>query len=298
LVDRIQIEADRFRTRNSNGDVTFDSNDKYVKTQTGGNFEFGGYKRLPVSMTLIYPSSGQYAGVYLNQDAAAYLPQQNFQSNCGGSYKTYNAYGNYYGAWFGVPPGFGNSGLWYGNIETYVGPGNSITAHDKSPRTPGNELVLFFPIGMDSYTFEEMPMGVSGSGTNLWCSTNGSSLHNFTGTCDDTGDTYDINFGIYTYPSDLGNAFYSYARGTYRLSTSTLNSLVGSGRTIRATFPDVRSTAYKWHPRSSTTTTNFSVDYGNAIRSAAGVSMMGWAHGAVILKVYGNPVNLGLAVTA
>ena len=292
MVDRIQIESDRFRTRNSGGDVTFDSNDKYVKTQTGGNFEFGGYKRLASGVTQNNPSSGTFNSVYWSDNAVGFQPQQNFVSECSGSRTDYSQYGGYWRQWFGL----GGYGLNSGNIMTYVGAGNSITDTSKAPRSPGNQLVLFFPIGMDSYTFEESPYGVWGTANNYWVSTNGSSLHNFTGTCDDTGDTFDVNFGMWTDPTEISKSW-AYSRGTYRLPTSTLNSLVGSGRTIRATFPDVRTTSYKWHPRNSNGTVNYGSDLGSSIRSSVSMNMLGWAQISVLFKVYGDPINLGLAVT-
>ena len=101
---------------------------------------------------------------------------------------------------------------------------------------------------------------------------------------------------MWTDPTEISKSW-AYSRGTYRLPTSTLNSLVGSGRTIRATFPDVRTTSYKWHPRNSNGTVNYGSDLGSSIRSSVSMNMLGWAQISVLFKVYGDPINLGLAVT-
>lgn len=47
MVDRISISTNRIITRDSSNNVTFDTNSKYFKTVTNGNYEVGGLARGP-----------------------------------------------------------------------------------------------------------------------------------------------------------------------------------------------------------------------------------------------------------
>lgn len=54
MVDRISITTGRIITRDANNNVTFDSNDEYMRTDTNGQFQAGGHFSVPV----VYGSGG------------------------------------------------------------------------------------------------------------------------------------------------------------------------------------------------------------------------------------------------
>lgn len=55
MVERIRIEPNLLRIKNSAGNTTFDSNNLYLKKVTSGQFKIGGYSRIPIAIGYVHP---------------------------------------------------------------------------------------------------------------------------------------------------------------------------------------------------------------------------------------------------
>jgi len=295
LVNRIQIESNRIRTRNSNGDVTFDSNDKYLKTTTSGNFKFAGYRRQNRSTPLINLNSATYTGTHTVPNALGFDPSGCMKFCQQPTFRGISTvfYRHFYNSTLGIP----NGTLTRTNFFDYVPPEAVVNGPYRVP-SAGRELVLSFPIGMNQYTIQDMNVNSEASYTVMWASTNGSSRHSFTAQSDETSDTIGVYFGLeaFTYMVTGSNYTMGCLAG-YTIDSSDLAQVVGSGQTFRVNFPDIRSSSYSWHDQVDGGSINYGVDRRSKILSKIGTEVVPWSSSTPRITLYGNPVAVDLAVT-
>lgn len=67
MVDRISITTSRIVTRNSSNAVTFDTNDKYIKTVSSGAFKVGGLARGPCLVGFAVENNDQFFDYHQNK---------------------------------------------------------------------------------------------------------------------------------------------------------------------------------------------------------------------------------------
>jgi hypothetical protein len=81
--ERIKITPDEFRATNSSNEITFSSNNRYLKTDIGGEFKTGGYDRVPFlagyEVTVDQPDAGGFAvfNTFSGMDMTFDIPFQN-----------------------------------------------------------------------------------------------------------------------------------------------------------------------------------------------------------------------------
>lgn len=296
MVDRIQIEEDRLRTRDASGNVTFDSDDKYLKTSSGGNFDFSGFNQVPYGLP-INDSSGTYQGSVFAD--IGYCPVQNPMM----SRRTYKMNDTVYST-----SGFGyvhchsqtlgvSNILNRGNILNYVAPKMVITGPYREPQT-GRTLILNFPIGMNSYTYQTNFYGAFNENATAWCSTTGVSRANFTASSDQSSKTFSVNFGL-----QYDDTVFSFQRdrilyrGAFHISPSEIAKAIGSGETFRVNFPDIRSSSYGWYNQPAGGNINYGDNRRTEILNSVGSEMIFWSGASPAFLLYGDPIQLDLAVT-
>lgn len=296
LVDRIQIESNRIRTRNNVGGVTFDSNDKYLKTTSSGNFKFAGYRRQSRNVPVMNDNTSNYQSTHSVANAVGFDPSGNmkFVSAPSSSGLSTNVYRNFSNAGLGIP----NGALTRANFFNYV-PAKAVVNDPYRAPAAGRELVLTFPIGMNSYTLRDMNENNGDDYTVMWASTNGSSRHSFTAQSDETSDTLGVYFGLeaYTYMVTSSLNYVMGCHAGYTIESSDLAQVVGSGQTFRVNFPDIRSTSYSWHDQKNGGSINYGVNRRSKILSKVGSQVIPWSSSTPHLVLYGDPVGVDLAVT-